>query len=315
MVMKALKDYVPGDARHKLLPFTQTEVKAGDGKDPDVAGHIEGYAAGLLNIDRGRDIIFPGAFNADLQEFKSTGVVCYQHDWTAVIGRPEEVEEKGEPEYGLFTKSEITSTSLGSDVMKLVRRAVLKTLSIGYRLKEGGYAVLNRETLVATLKERLINPVKSAEILADFDRRKLTEVFGLFDITLFEYSIVTRPMNPNATITGAKGDMEDGRDSLLDGLPFAASPHFVLGAIKGYAERIKDSYELYAAKDRNLSSTHREGLKDVREQMEALIPELKALEALVGEGAKEFDPEERNRILADAYALEARIILGQTAAI
>lgn len=306
MVLKALREYGAGDVRHKLIPFNVTEVKAADGKDPDVAGHIEGYAAGLLNIDRGQDIIFPGAFKADLEDFKVNGVVCYQHDWTAVIGRPEEVEERGEPEYGLFTRSEITSTSLGSDVMKLVRRTVLKKLSIGYRLKEGGYAVLNRETLVATLKERAINPTKVSEILGDFDRRKLSECFGLFDISLFEYSVVTRPMNPQASITGAKGET-DGADNLLDGLPFSVNPYVVLAAIKGYAERVKQSQELYAAKDRSLSSTHRDGLKDVREQLELLLPELKALEAMLV--AERATPDEIEAVLGESYSLVSRLNL------
>lgn len=308
MVVKSLREFRAGDVRHKVLPFNQTGVKAADkNDDPDVAGHIEGYAAGLLNIDRGQDIIFPGAFKTDLEDFKKDGVVCYQHDWTAVIGRPEEVEERGEPEYGLFTRSEITATTLGTDVMKLVKRAVLKTLSIGYRLKEGGYAVLNRETLLATLKERAINAAKTAEIMSDFDRRKLSEVFGLFDITLFEYSVVTRPMNPNAAITGAKGEQGDNSDNLLDGLPFSVQPYVVLDAIKGYAERVKESYELYSAKDRTLSQTHKAGLKDIREKLELLIPEIKTLEALIE--AEKASPDEINRVLAEAYALEARLTL------
>lgn len=305
MVVKALKDFGPGDVRHKLLPFTQSLVKAGDSAEPDVAGHIEGYAAGLLNIDRGQDIIFPGAFKEGMEDFKANGVVCYQHDWTAVIGRPVAVEERGEPEYGLFTDSEITSTTLGSDVMKLVKRTVLKTLSIGYRLKDGGYSLLNRETLLATLKERAINTVKTAEIMSDFDKRKLTEVMGLFNIDLFEYSVVTRPMNPAAAITGVKGD-SDNSDNLLDGLPFSVQPYVVLDAIKGYAERVRESKTLYAAKDRKLSQTHREGLKDVRQQMQELIPELEALESLTGEVDK-ASSEDINRILGEVYSLEARL--------
>lgn len=307
MVVKALNQFRAGDVRHKSLPFTQTEVKDDTGSNPDVAGHIEGYAAGLLNIDRGQDIIFPGAFKSGMDDFKANGVVCYQHDWTAVIGKPVAVEERGEPEYGLFTNSEITSTSLGNDVMKLVRRSALKTLSIGYRLNDGGYSLLNRETLVATLKERMINPVKSAEILADFDKRKLSEVMGLFDISLFEYSIVTRPMNPAAAITGAKADEGDNSDNLLDGLPFSVNPYVVLGAIKGYAERIKESKALYAAKDRKISSTHKEGLKDIREEMELLIPELKALEELTETEQGQPSKEDVNRVLAGVYATEAML--------
>lgn len=310
MLRKSLKDYKPGDARHKLLPFTQEAVKANtDTSNPDVAGEIEGFAAGLLNIDRGQDIIFPGAFNKDLQEFKDSGVVCYQHDWTAVIGKPTFVEEKLEPDYGLFTKSEITATSLGNDVMKLVKRSVLKTLSIGYRLKAGGYAVLNREALEATLKERAIPATKTAEILTDFDRRKLTEVFGLFDVTLFEYSVVTRPMNPNATITGAKGELpggDDDEESLLAGLPFSIHPLVVLGAVKGYAERLKESRDNYADKNRKVSITHREGIKSIREELEALLPEVKAVEELIY--TELASPDEINRVLTDVLLTESKLL-------
>lgn len=306
MRIKSLQDYKPGDTRHKLLPFTQENVKASaDASNPDVAGEIEGFAAGLLNIDRGQDIIFPGAFNKDLQEFKDTGVVCYQHDWTAVIGKPTFVEERLEPDYGLFTRSEITATSLGSDVMKLVKRAVLKTLSIGYRLKPGGFSILNREALAATLKDRAIPQAKTEEILSDFDRRKLSEVFGLFDITLFEYSVVTRPMNANAAITGAKGDGGEGGD-LLDGLPFSIHPLVVLGAVKGYAERLKDSRAKYADKNRNVSITHKEGIKNIREAVESLLPDLKAVEEEVN--AELATEEEINRVLSDVLLTESKLL-------
>lgn len=306
MFKKSLKDYKPGDARRKILPFQNAEVKAvSDSSNPDIAGEIEGYAAGLLNIDRGQDIIFPGAFDKDLPEFLQDGVVCYQHDWTAVIGKSTFVEERLEPDYGLFTKSNIVSTTLGSDVMKLVRTAVLKKLSIGYRLKEGGYSVLNRETLVATLKERKILDKKVGEILEDFDRRKLTEVFGLFDIKLFEYSVVTRPMNPNADITGAKGEL-DGGGELLDGLPFAEHPLVVLDAVKGYAERLKQSYLKYSEKSRSVSNTHKESISQIRQQLENLLPEIKAVEDLIKtESAKTEDVE---KVLAEVYLLDSRIL-------
>ena len=306
MLIKRLQDYKPGDTRYKLLPFSQEAVKAStDKQDEDVAGEIDGFAAGLLNIDRGKDIIFPGAFTKDLPEFLNTGVVCYQHDWTAVIGKPMFVEERLAPDYGLFTNSEITATSLGKDVMKLVKRSVLKTLSIGYRLKEGGYSILNRETLAATLKDRAIPGEKQTEILADFDKRKLTEVFGLFDLTLFEYSVVTRPMNPNATITGAKGELGEG-GNLLDGLPFSVHPLQVLGAVKGYAERLKESRELYAQKDRSVSNTHKEGIIQIRQELEKLLPEVKAIETEIN--AERATPEEVNSVLQDILITEAKFL-------
>ncbi len=69
---------------------------------------------------------------------KGEVVVAYQHDITAILGIPLELEERYAPEYGLWTKSEIVATTLGADVMKLVRRKVLRKMSIGYRLVKGG---------------------------------------------------------------------------------------------------------------------------------------------------------------------------------
>lgn len=300
MVQK-LSDLSDGEKRYKLLPFNQTEVKAADSKDPDIAGYIEGYAAGILNIDRGSDIIFPGAFKADLPDFLAEGVVCFMHDWTIPIGRPLEAEEREEPEAGLFTRAEITATSTGADVMKLVKRSVLKKLSIGYRVKKNGYAVLNRESLAAVLKEREVSESKTVDILSDFDRRKLEEVYGLFDLTLFEYSVVTRPMNPQASITGVK--QLDG--SLLDGLPMSVHPFIVLDAVKGYAERVKESYEAYSKKDRVLSTTHKEGIQSIRAALEELLPDIKNLESLIL--SEKASPDEVLAELAKLQTMESRL--------
>ncbi len=304
MFIKALKDYKAGDVRHKLLNFNQTEVKADTSNEVDIAGEISGFAAGLLNIDRGQDIIFPGAFKNSLSSFMDSGVVCWQHDWSSPIGKPFLAEEKGEPDYALFTRAKITATTLGTDVMKLVKTNVIKRLSIGYRLTEGGYSVMNRETLEATLKERSINPVKTAEILSDFDRRKLSEVFGLFDIELFEYSPVTRPMNENAAITGAKA--ENGLE-LLDGLPFSFQPLIVLGAVKGYAARVKESFDIYSNRERSISQPHKDGVKQIREELETLLPQLKELESLVS--SEKASPDEIAKVLG-AVAYNEAILAG-----
>lgn len=254
----SLKDARVGDLRHKILPLSNVEVKAASGSDPDVAGEIEGYAAGLLNIDKGDDIIFPGATEEGLPAFREDGVVAYQHDITSIIGRPLEIEERGDPEYGLFTRAEIVATSLGSDVMKLVKRKILKKLSIGYRLMSGGFSVLNREALLSTLRERTIKQSKIDEIIGDFDRRKLESVFGLFKIKLVEYSVVTFPMNPAAAITGSKGELE----GVLASLPFSYHPALVLAANKGYVQRATELFKtLREPANRGLGENHREALQ------------------------------------------------------
>jgi HK97 family phage prohead protease len=264
--MASLKDLQTQDLTHtyrKMLPFTFN--KAEDKSDPDVAGEIEGFAAGLLNIDKGEDLIFPGAFEtADPEET----VVAYQHDITAILGRPLEMQERYAPDYGLFTRSEIVATTLGTDVMKLVRRKILKKMSIGYRLVKEGYSVLNRESLEATLKSHNYNghtvpPEKTTEILADYDRRKLDGVFGLFKLNLREYSIVTFPMNDDARITGAK----DEWGGLLDSLPFQLHPALVLAANKGYVERARDLFQrIKRPENKALGDSHREALEIIADE-------------------------------------------------
>lgn len=275
--MASYKDLNTQDLGHtyrKMLPFTFS--KAEDKTDPDVAGEIEGFAAGLLNIDKGEDLIFPGAFEgADPEET----VVAYQHDITAILGRPLEMQERYAPDYGLYTRSEIVSTTLGADVMKLVRRKILKKMSIGYRLVKEGFSVLNREALEATLKDHnykgFIIPVEKRDaILADYDRRKLDGVFGLFKLNLREYSIVTFPMNDNARITGAK----DEWGSLLDGLPFQLHPALVLAANGAYVKRARDLFtRLKAPEGKGLSPSHTEALEFIADEGARVAAEAREL--------------------------------------
>lgn len=269
----------------KMLPFNyeKAEDKA---NDPDVAGEITGAAAGLLNIDKGEDLIFPGFFEGTDPE---DVIVAYQHDITSILGRPLELEERTAPEYILYTKSEIVSTSLGVDVMKLVRRKILKKMSIGYRLLKDGFSILNRDSLVGTLKDFSHNgegipEAKQGEIIADYDKRKLDGVYGLFKGLLREYSIVTWPMNDRAAITGVKNDELSGA---LDALPFSLHPLIVLAANKRYVDRAKSLFEELRQPDkRGLGSAHKEALEYIAEEGAKLSEEarelLKAVAAVKG---------------------------------
>jgi len=73
----------PAEIRHITIPFSlksaSLQVKA-DGEenedDPEAgryAGEFEGYAAGILNIDRSGDLILPGAFADTLPAFLALG--------------------------------------------------------------------------------------------------------------------------------------------------------------------------------------------------------------------------------------------------
>lgn len=261
---------------HKMLPFTYEKAEDKT-DDPDVAGEITGAAAGLLNIDKGEDVIFPGFFDGvDAEEV----IVAYQHDITSILGRPLEIEERTSPEYILHTRSEIVSTTLGVDVMKLVRRKILKKLSIGYRLLKGGFAVLNRDSLIGTLKDfdhngEGIPEQKQNEIIADFDRRKLESVYALTKGLLREYSIVTWPMNDRASISGVKNDELSGA---LDALPFSLHPLIVLAANKRYVERATSLFkDLREPEKRGLGSVHKEALEFIADEGVKVAKEARGL--------------------------------------
>jgi HK97 family phage prohead protease len=273
--LKELKEQDLGKTYRKMLPFDyeKAEDKAGD---PDVAGEITGAAAGLLNIDKGEDLILPGFFEDTNPE---EVIVAYQHDITSILGKPLEFEERLDPDYILHTKSEIVSTSLGNDVMKLVRRKILRKMSIGYRLQKGGYAMLNRDSLVGTLKDFdykgwAIPDSKQREIIADFDKRELEGVFALTKGITREYSIVTWPMNDRASITEAK----DEWGGALESLPFSLHPLIVLAANKRYVERAKSLFtDLRAPEKRGLGASHKEALEFIAEEGAKVAAEAREL--------------------------------------
>lgn len=274
--LKQLKTEDLGRTYRKMLTFDYKKAEDNT-TDPDVAGKVDGFAAGLLNIDKGEDLIFPGFFaGVDKDEV----VVAYQHDITSILGHPLVMEERTAPDYGLWTESEIVSTTLGMDVMKLIRKKILKKMSIGYRLKQGGYAMLNRDSLQGTLKDFDHNgegiPLsKQDEIMGEFDRRKLEAVFGLFKGDLKEYSIVTFPMNDRAAITGAKA--EDA-ESYLDGLPFSMHPALVLATNRSYVSRAKALFEEHRRPEKKaLNEAHREALEIIAAEGGAIAKEAQEL--------------------------------------
>jgi hypothetical protein len=311
--MLILSEANPGDVRHKIVPFniTGAAVKASgksDGFESDTsdpagryAGFIKGFAGRLMNIDSGLDIIFPGL---------------------PLIAR-----EEYAPQWRLYTEARISRTNTGEKCMTLVNDKVVKKLSIGYRLKRDGYSIVNREGLVALMRGYHI-PIpqdKQEEVLADFDARKLDEVWALTSIQLFEYSPVTFPMNGQADITGSK-DL----GGTLDGLPFHYHPLLVATAIKGLVARIRKFKEIRAQENRKPTQAHVDGLKELTVELKEALTQAETLltDINAGGGAETgttgtgdvakgaesapalVSPEDAVRLYGKFLELEARITSG-----
>ncbi|MDQ0303778.1 HK97 family phage prohead protease [Ancylobacter polymorphus] len=135
-------------------------------------GGFEGYAAVFGRVDLGRDLILPGAFSRSLAERGAGGVrLLFQHDPAEPIGSWLSLAEDS---VGLYVKGQLTlDVARAREVLALMRAGAIDGLSIGFRTVEGRT-----------------------------DPR--TRVRRLSRIDLWEVSIVTFPMQPDARIASVK---------------------------------------------------------------------------------------------------------------
>lgn len=167
------------------VPFHETKFAALDLVSPvDAKGVFEGYASLFDREDLGRDVIQRGAFSASLVKRGTAGIrMLYQHDAAQPIGIWLSIAEDGR---GLRVKGRLNlDVARAREVHSLMRSGALDGLSIGYRAVK---ATRDAKTGI----------------------RRLTE------IDLWEISIVTFPMLPDARVTRVKQSPSLREGGLLD---------------------------------------------------------------------------------------------------
>lgn len=151
----------------KTLDYT-LEIKAFD----EEAGTFEGHASVFDVEDLGGDRVRPGAFKRSLHRMKQQGKkvpILWQHNPHEPVG----VSEAWEDDYGLAVKGElILDVQRAREARSLMKKGVLGGLSIGY------------------------------DVVRDQWNDDGTR--DLIELKLYEYSIVTWPMNEAATYGGVK---------------------------------------------------------------------------------------------------------------
>lgn len=151
---------------------------AGDGAP---VGSFEGYGAVFNNVDRGGDLIEPGAFAKGLSQLDMMGLkapMYYNHDRGAgAIGVWDHI---GEDKNGLAVKGHLIGLDTDQGRMNLARlkEGAVGGLSIGYSIPAGGY---RRGTGKGGEPSRYLKQV-----------------------TLREISVVDDPMNPLAKVNFVK---------------------------------------------------------------------------------------------------------------
>ena len=171
-----------GNMEHEYKTFDFTV------KDFDYEGRtVEGYAAAFGNVDLGSDMIHPGAFAKTLAERGNKVRFLWQHDQHEPIGRPIEMHEDTA---GLFIKAIISDTARGRDALALLRDQAISGLSIGYDAMKGG---------------------------TDYSKSEGGETIrNLRELRLWEFSLVSMPMNEMATVTALKTEDAPPEKSEVD---------------------------------------------------------------------------------------------------
>lgn len=135
-------------------------------------GSFEGYASLFGAEDLGRDVVMPGAFRASLSKRGPRGIkMLYQHDPNEVIGVWLKLREDMR---GLFVEGKLLpDVGRSREVLSLMRAGAIDGLSIGYHV-----------------------------VKAKADAK--TGLRQLIEVDLWEISVVTFPMLPEARISAVK---------------------------------------------------------------------------------------------------------------
>ena len=135
-------------------------------------GIVKGYGSYFGNKDSDNDVIAKGAYQKTIKENGERVRYLYQHDMTQPIGKMKELYED---EKGLMFVAEIPKTTLGMDVLELIKGGVITENSVG----------------ILPLQKQMKD-----------DYREITEV------KLYEISAVTLAANDQAKILDVKGNID-----------------------------------------------------------------------------------------------------------
>lgn len=157
------------ESKHLFKSFDMKANEAGS-----IAGFFSTYEK---TPDSYGDIITPGAFTKTIEKRKETGhpfPICFNHDFSAVIGACEVTEK----EQGPYMEGSFLDTQLAQDVRKMLQSGAIYQFSFAYDV----------------LKSREPNAEEKANGVLNV----------LEEVEVFEISVVTVPANQNAVVTDVK---------------------------------------------------------------------------------------------------------------
>lgn len=185
----------------------QLETKRARIKTSD-RGEFAVRGAAFLNIDRGREMILPGAYSKHLSKFVDRGKILADHE-NKTKSLAGSITEAFENERGLVIKGKFGSNKQGQDVRIMAQEGVLKDVSIGHYVHEYRDGVKADEVKAIW--------AKFGYQPSDDDLRAIKRgpVRVLMECEPVEVSFVGIPMNPEARILEVKS-MDHKRGAVLN---------------------------------------------------------------------------------------------------
>lgn len=157
--------------------FITTDDIQKSAKSSDKTLRIAGYA-NTTSKDRSGDIVLPEAWAKGVENFRRNPILLYQHDHGKPIGRVSAVTVDKK---GIFVEASISEAAERQHGVKtLINDGVLKSFSVGFRIKDAKYD-------------------------------KLADTFYIKDVELLEISVVSVPANQNSLFSVRK-TFEDEAD-------------------------------------------------------------------------------------------------------
>lgn len=169
---------------------------------------LKGNAAVMGVLDRGADVIFPGAFDKCIKSFLQHGHVMLGHRWGGLsVAMPKVAKAKGRD---LYTEALFHSTQDAQDSRTVCAERLANGLSVGLSVgftldyETGRQWFENGKEMVKYIEENCedtldLFDLKSIRAYKSYCRAILAVKEWL------EYSIAMIPMNPYALATEAKG--------------------------------------------------------------------------------------------------------------
>lgn len=230
-------------------------------------GIVQGYLAFFGNVDSYGDVIQKGAFKKTIQEAGARAKYLFQHDFTQPIGKFTELKED---EAGLYFEAKLSKAPTVQEKLLMIEEGILEENSIGYEV------------------------VKSMDV--NTEERK----FGrdLFELKLFEGSLVTYAANSLARITGIKSN--DATERLK-------AAYDRLNKISNYLKKTKmaddNNSKLIADEVEKLSKQIKEDYDELKSKYDELNKELEDLK----NGKKATDNESDDKSTEEEAALIAEL--------